>query len=63
MTDTNEEGDGSSDMFCPFELPYDEYGDMMFDKRLAVEGSSSPVTSRQAESRRGSIVADTDGKS
>ena len=49
-------------MYCPFELPYDEYGDMMFERRLAAEGSSSPVTSRHAESRRGSTVAGTDGK-
>lgn len=34
----------------------------MFERRLAAEGSSSPVTSRHAESRRGSTVADTDGK-
>jgi MRG-binding protein len=52
-------------MYCAFELPYDEYGDMMFERRLAMEGSSSPITSRASragESRRGSTVADTDGK-
>lgn len=63
ITDVNEDEDGVSERYCPFELPYDEYGDMMFERRLAMEGSSSPVTSRLAESRRGSTVADTDGKS
>jgi hypothetical protein len=48
-------------MYCPFELPEDEYGDMMFERRLAMEGSPSPVPSGHAESRRGSTVADTDG--
>ncbi|KAJ6013565.1 hypothetical protein N7540_008156 [Penicillium herquei] len=58
--DMNEDEDGVSERYCPFELPYDEYGDMMFERRLATEGSSSPVMSRQADSRRGSTVADTD---
>ena len=49
-------------MYWPFELPYDEYGDLMFERRLATEGSLSPVNSRHVESRRGSTVADTDGK-
>ncbi|OGE56082.1 hypothetical protein PENARI_c003G04619 [Penicillium arizonense] len=63
ITDANEDDEGSSEMYCAFELPYDEYGDMMFERRLAMEGSSSPVTSRASragESRRGSTVADTD---
>ncbi|KAJ5729056.1 uncharacterized protein N7483_003564 [Penicillium malachiteum] len=60
ITDMNEDEDGVSERYCPFELPYDEYGDMMFERRLATEGSSSPVMSRQADSRRGSTVADTD---
>ncbi|CAG8005146.1 unnamed protein product [Penicillium salamii] len=63
ITDANDEEDGSSEMYCPFELPYDEYGDMMFERRLAMEDSLSPVasrTSRAGESRRGSTVADTD---
>jgi len=58
----NEEDEEPNEMYCPFELPYDEYGDMMFEKRLALEGSSSPITSPHPESRRGSTVADTDGK-
>ncbi|KAJ5727880.1 hypothetical protein N7493_005700 [Penicillium malachiteum] len=60
ITDMNEDEDGVSESYCPFELPYDEYGDMMFERRLATEGSSSPVMSRHADSRRGSTVADTD---
>ncbi|KAJ6116800.1 hypothetical protein N7512_006525 [Penicillium capsulatum] len=55
-----EDEEGISEKFCVFEPPDHEYGDMMFARRLALEGSSSPVTSRQAESRRGSTVADTD---
>lgn len=65
ITDANDDDDKSSEMYCPFELPYDEYGDMMFERRLAMEDSLSPVasrTSRAAESRRGSTVADTDGR-
>lgn len=65
ITDANDEDDRSSEMYCPFDLPHDEYGDMMFERRLAMEDSLSPVasrTSRAAESRRGSTVADTDGE-
>ncbi|KAJ5291629.1 hypothetical protein N7478_000880 [Penicillium angulare] len=60
IADLNEDEDGVSERYCPFELPYDEYGDMMFERRLATEGSLSPVMSRHADSRRGSTVADTD---
>ncbi|KAJ5627979.1 hypothetical protein N7490_010207 [Penicillium lividum] len=60
ITEMNEDEDGVSERYCPFELPYDEYGDLMFERRLATEGSSSPVMSRHADSRRGSTVADTD---
>jgi hypothetical protein len=52
-------------MYCPFELPDDEYRDLKFERRLAMEDSLSPVTSRTsraADSRRGSTVADTDGR-
>ncbi|KAL2871769.1 uncharacterized protein BJX67DRAFT_376639 [Aspergillus lucknowensis] len=48
------------EVYCPFELPEDEYGDMMFERRLAMEGSPSPAPSGHPESRRGSTVADTD---
>ncbi|KAJ5481984.1 hypothetical protein N7475_000796 [Penicillium sp. IBT 31633x] len=63
ITDVNEEDEESSEMYCAFELPYDEYGHMMFERRLAMEESLSPVTSRASRaggSRRGSTVADTD---
>ncbi|KAL2796779.1 chromatin modification-related protein EAF7-domain-containing protein [Aspergillus keveii] len=59
ITETSDDVDGK-EMYCPFELPEDEYGDMMFERRLAMEGSPSPVPSGHAESRRGSTVADTD---
>ncbi|KAJ5676990.1 uncharacterized protein N7477_002623 [Penicillium maclennaniae] len=42
ITGTNDDEEEDRDMYCPFELPYDEYGDMMFERRLAAEGSSSP---------------------
>lgn len=56
------DGSDDSELYCPFELPEDEYGDLMFARRLALEGSSSPATSGHPESRRGSTVADTDGQ-
>ncbi|KKA23290.1 hypothetical protein T310_2649 [Rasamsonia emersonii CBS 393.64] len=53
--------DGSDESeYCPFELPEDEFGELMFSRRLAAERSSSPATSGHPESRRGSTVADTD---
>ncbi|KAJ5917696.1 hypothetical protein N7466_011250 [Penicillium verhagenii] len=60
IVDSNEDEEGIIERYCPFELPYDEYGDLMFERRLATEGSLSPVMSRHADSRRGSTVADTD---
>ncbi|EPS25434.1 hypothetical protein PDE_00367 [Penicillium oxalicum 114-2] len=60
FADNNEDDEEPSEMYWPFELPYDEYGDLMFERRLATEGSLSPVNSRHVESRRGSTVADTD---
>ncbi|KAI9923803.1 hypothetical protein ASPWEDRAFT_40395 [Aspergillus wentii DTO 134E9] len=60
ITDASDDVEGSREAYCPFELPLDEYGDMMFERRLAMEGSSSPVFSGHADSRRGSTVADTD---
>ncbi|RAL11105.1 uncharacterized protein BO97DRAFT_104635 [Aspergillus homomorphus CBS 101889] len=60
ITDTSDEVDGTRELYCPFELPEDEYGELMFERRLAMEGSPSPDPSGPAESRRGSTVADTD---
>lgn len=56
-----EEPDTSKELYCPFELPEDEYGDMMFERRLAAEGSSV-ATSGPTDSRRGSIAVETDGQ-
>ncbi|KAF9883725.1 hypothetical protein FE257_003017 [Aspergillus nanangensis] len=63
ITDTSDDVENSKEskeLYCPFELPDDEYGGMMFERRLAMEGSASPDHSPGAESRRGSTVADTD---
>ncbi|KAE8148934.1 chromatin modification-related protein EAF7-domain-containing protein [Aspergillus avenaceus] len=60
ITDITDDTDGSKELYCPFELPEDEYGELMFERRLAMEGSVSPEHSTHAESRRGSTVADTD---
>ncbi|KAL4978432.1 CT20-domain-containing protein [Aspergillus desertorum] len=62
ITDVSDEVDGK-EVYCPFKLPEDEYGDLMFERRLAMEGSSSPAPSGHPESRRGSTAADTDGSS
>lgn len=59
LTDPSDDPEASKELYCPFELPEDEYGELMFERRLAMEGSS--VASGQADSRRGSTVADTDG--
>ena len=57
--------------FCPFALPEDEYRDIMFARRLAPEGTSSPpllahqLSGMSVEggrtTRRYSTVDDTDG--
>ncbi|PLB36442.1 uncharacterized protein BDW47DRAFT_108607 [Aspergillus candidus] len=60
IMDVADDGDGSRELYCPFELPEDEYGEMMFERRLAMEGSASPEQSVQGDSRRPSTVADTD---
>jgi MRG-binding protein len=48
--------DGSE--YCPFELPEDEYGELMFSRRL----ENRSVSLVASESRRGSAAADADGK-
>ncbi|KMP04000.1 hypothetical protein CISG_00901 [Coccidioides immitis RMSCC 3703] len=58
-TDVSEEVDVSNEPYCPFSLEESEYGDMMFERRLAPEGSSSPP-SLPVPSRRESTIADTD---
>ena len=59
--DASDDADGSQELYCPFELPDEEFGEMMFERRLAKDGSSSPIASSRAESRRGSQAPDTDG--
>ncbi|OAX84505.1 hypothetical protein ACJ72_01121 [Emergomyces africanus] len=56
--------DGSGDLepaqepYCPFQLPYDEYGEMMFERRIAPEGTSSPPMSL-LEDREGLVQLQT----
>lgn len=61
MLEKNEDEDPEDEKYWPYEPPQ-EFRDLMFERRLAADGSSSPVTSRHAESRHGSTVADTDGE-
>ncbi|KAA8651832.1 uncharacterized protein ATNIH1004_000730 [Aspergillus tanneri] len=58
--DSSEDVENSKELYCPFDLPDDEYRDLKFARRFAKDGSVSPVHSTHAESRRGSTVADTD---
>ncbi|KAL8720759.1 MAG: hypothetical protein Q9225_002425 [Loekoesia sp. 1 TL-2023] len=60
----------NDDVFYQFSLPREEYGEMMFAKRLAPEGTSSPFETARPQSvastsaaatRRGSTVEDTEG--
>ncbi|MCJ1468237.1 hypothetical protein MMC07_006865 [Pseudocyphellaria aurata] len=54
----------TKDPFCQFSLPDDEFGEMMFAKRLAPEGSFSPLSLQRQPSgesdRRQSTIDDTD---
>lgn len=61
IADTSDDAEGSQELYCPFELPDEEFGEMMFARRLVKDGSSSPVASQGVESRRGSAAPDTDG--
>lgn len=61
MAETDEQDDGN-EFYCPFKLPESEYGEMMWERRLDLDGSSSPpISPVGANSIRGSTVADTDG--
>ena len=65
------DGDPAKQPFCPFSLPEDDYSDLMFAKRLASDGTSSPPLLAHQFSgasvdgtravRRYSTVDDTDG--
>ncbi|KAG5304964.1 CT20 family protein [Histoplasma capsulatum G186AR] len=59
-TDGSGDSEPAQEPYCPFQLPYDEYGEMMFKRRLAPEGSSSPPMSLAGGSVRASTIADTD---
>ncbi|KAI1911535.1 hypothetical protein LOZ58_002018 [Ophidiomyces ophidiicola] len=59
-TDGSEENDTQGDPYCPFSLEAEEYGDMMFERRLAPDGSPSPPPSLPAPPRRGSTIASLD---
>lgn len=65
------DNDPAKQPFCPFALPEDEYWDMMFARRVAPEGTTSPpllahqLSAMSLEggraARRYSTVDDTDG--
>lgn len=64
--------DPTVDAYCPFLLPHDEYGEMMFAKRLAPEGFISPESIKPTRSDESEdveaqpddfIVIDSDGSS
>lgn len=64
-----EDGDSKNEPFCPFTLPEEEFGEMMFAKRFKPEGSSSPMLLPNHSSAIGgmgigrqSVVDDTDGE-
>lgn len=61
IAETSDDAENAKELYCPFELPDEEFGEMMFERRLARDGSSSPPGSPLAESRRGSTAPDTDG--
>jgi MRG-binding protein len=55
VTDISDDPAKGSAYFRDFELPHEDFEDLMWQKRLAPEGTQSPDWSR-----RGSTVADTD---
>ena len=66
---TPEDGHSKNEPFCPFTLPEEEFGEMMFAKRFKPEGSSSPMLLPNnssavggAGTRTQSVVDDTDGE-
>lgn len=63
-----EDGAAENEAFCPFTLPDEEFGEMMFSKRFKPDGSSSPLLLPNQTSVSGgtgvrgrSVVEDTDG--
>ncbi|KAI9696806.1 MAG: hypothetical protein M1836_005168 [Candelina mexicana] len=47
--DTEDDGEPTKAAYLPFELPEDEYGELMFDRRLAPDGSSSPLAMHETQ--------------
>ncbi|KAL1955574.1 hypothetical protein VTO42DRAFT_8453 [Malbranchea cinnamomea] len=52
--------DSANEPYCPFQLPEDEYSEMMFERRLNPDGTASPSESLRDASRQPSTVANTD---
>lgn len=57
----SEDVESAKELYCPFELPDEEYGDMMFERRLNPDGSPTPSENGRDTSRRPSTGVDTDG--
>jgi MRG-binding protein len=57
MNGINDDDEEGSEHYITFTLPSDEYGEMMFERRLEPEGADSPA---MQFSRRESTIADTD---
>ncbi|KAL9114481.1 MAG: hypothetical protein Q9227_001562 [Pyrenula ochraceoflavens] len=59
--DTVESNNTTEDSYRTFSLPEDQFGNMMFQKRLNPKGSESPPASATGNSVKNSAVADTEG--
>ena len=57
----SEETDALAERFCDFKLPDDEFGDLMFDRRLDHHKASSPAMLSATIGDRASTVDDTEG--
>ena len=64
---TSDDSDPSKETFVPFKLPNRDFEDMMFARRLAPAGSSSPANTLPNEGRsnrrRPSVIDDSEGVS
>lgn len=67
--DESEDDDSAKELFCPFRLPEDDFGEQMFNRRLAPDGSSSPSWLEQdapdqniSANRSGSTAEDGESK-
>jgi MRG-binding protein len=57
LNSSSDDNGSPGELFCPYDLPEDEYGARKFDKRVNPDGSKSPAL---LNSRRESTIADTD---